>query len=201
MSKAAFVILAAGDQPESLDRVVNALMGALEYIESGSEVQVIFDGAGTQAAAELAKPDHKYHDLFAKVRDRVTGVCSYCRVERRPSRPCRSGSRRSVRNRRLSRRGCPFRPGESGHSKSSALRHVTGAPLALAITLRLWHESSFKPVVARDPIAVGTIRARTPLGMSLDGIKNKERDSIFVTGVQILEPIGPAPERRTRIAR
>jgi hypothetical protein len=78
MSKAAFVILAAGDQPESLDRVVNALMGALEYIESGSEVQVIFDGAGTQAAAELAKPEHKYHDLFAKVRDRVTGVCSYC---------------------------------------------------------------------------------------------------------------------------
>jgi hypothetical protein len=78
MSKAAFVVLAAGDQPESLGRVVNALMGALEYIESGAEVHVIFDGAGTQAAAELAKADHKHHELFEKIRSRVTGVCSYC---------------------------------------------------------------------------------------------------------------------------
>jgi hypothetical protein len=59
MSKAAFIILAAGDTHESLGRVVNAFMGTLEYIESGGEVQIIFDGAGTQAAAEYGKPDHK----------------------------------------------------------------------------------------------------------------------------------------------
>jgi hypothetical protein len=75
MSKAAFVILAAGNQPESLGRVVNALM---EYIESGAEVHVIFDGAGTQAAADLANTEHKYHELFEQIRGRVTGVCSYC---------------------------------------------------------------------------------------------------------------------------
>ena len=34
MSKAAFVILAAGDTHESLGRVVNAFMGALEYAVS-----------------------------------------------------------------------------------------------------------------------------------------------------------------------
>lgn len=77
MSKAAFVILAAGDTHESLGRVVNAMMGALEYIEMGEAVQVVFDGAGTQAAAELAQEDHKYHELFSKVRASVT-VCSYC---------------------------------------------------------------------------------------------------------------------------
>ena len=55
MSKAAFIILAAGDTHESLGRVVNAFMGALEYIESGSDVQIIFDGAGTQATAEFDK--------------------------------------------------------------------------------------------------------------------------------------------------
>lgn len=76
--KAAFVILAAGDQPESLGRVVNALMGAYEYIESGAEVKIIFDGAGTQAAAALANPEHKYHDLFTKTRSRISAVCSYC---------------------------------------------------------------------------------------------------------------------------
>jgi hypothetical protein len=78
MSKAAFIILAAGDTHESLGRVVNAFMGALEYIESDGDAQIIFDGAGTQAAAEFANLDHKYHDLFEKVRKRITGVCSYC---------------------------------------------------------------------------------------------------------------------------
>lgn len=78
MSKAAFIILAAGDTPESLGRVVNAFMGALEYIESGGDVRIIFDGAGTQAAAEFAKADHKYHELFEKVRKQISGVCSYC---------------------------------------------------------------------------------------------------------------------------
>lgn len=76
--KVAFVILAAGDQPESLGRVVNALMGAYEYLENGGEVKIIFDGAGTQAAAALVKSDHKYHELFTKIRSRITAVCSYC---------------------------------------------------------------------------------------------------------------------------
>ncbi len=26
----------------------------------------------------LRKPDHKYHELFEKVRNRISGVCSYC---------------------------------------------------------------------------------------------------------------------------
>jgi hypothetical protein len=78
MSKAAFIILAASDTRESLGRVVNALMGALEYIESDGDVQIIFDGAGTQAAAEFAKADHNYHELFERIRSRISGVCSYC---------------------------------------------------------------------------------------------------------------------------
>lgn len=78
MSKAAIVILAAGDSPESLGRVVNALMVALEYKESGGEVRIIFDGAGVLAAPALAGPSHKYHDLFEQVRDRVQGICQYC---------------------------------------------------------------------------------------------------------------------------
>jgi hypothetical protein len=78
MLKAAFVVLASGDSPESLGRVVNALMGAYEMVESGQEVKIIFDGAGTQAAAALSAPDHKYHDLFRLVQSKVTGICSYC---------------------------------------------------------------------------------------------------------------------------
>ena len=78
MSKRSIRYPAAGDSDESLGRVVNALMGALEHIESGGEVQIIFEGAGTQAAAEFAKSEHKYNELFERVRSRITGVCSYC---------------------------------------------------------------------------------------------------------------------------
>jgi hypothetical protein len=78
MSKAAFVILASGDNPESLGRVVNTLMGAYEMMESGHEVKIIFDGAGTQAAVTLSDQYHKYHDLFRNVRSKVSGICSYC---------------------------------------------------------------------------------------------------------------------------
>ena len=77
MTKVAFIILAAGDTHESLGRVVNALMGALEYTSIGESVMVIFDGAGTSAAASLVDSEHKYHDLFQKVRQHVS-VCSYC---------------------------------------------------------------------------------------------------------------------------
>jgi len=52
-------------------------MGALEYVESGDPVLVVFDGAGTQAAAALAEADHKYHELLEKVRSKII-VCSYC---------------------------------------------------------------------------------------------------------------------------
>lgn len=78
MKKTAFVILAAGEEPESMGRVVNALMGALEFKDTGEEIQLIFDGAGTMAAAAFADPDHKYNELFEKVRCCIRGACGYC---------------------------------------------------------------------------------------------------------------------------
>lgn len=78
MSKAAFVILASGEGKESLGRVVNAFMGALEYKEQGGEAKIIFDGAGTEAASEFSSKMHKYNELFEKVRPMIEGACSYC---------------------------------------------------------------------------------------------------------------------------
>ncbi|MFP4283875.1 MAG: hypothetical protein ACLFU2_14735 [Opitutales bacterium] len=78
MSKAAIIILAAGDAPESLGRVVNALMAAYEFKQAGDEVRILFDGAGVQAAAAFAQPDHKYHELYQRISDKVTGACDYC---------------------------------------------------------------------------------------------------------------------------
>jgi hypothetical protein len=78
MSKTAFVILASGDNPESLGRDLNALMSAYEMMESGMEVKIMFDGSGSQAAAALSAPDHEYHDLFKIAQSKISGICSYC---------------------------------------------------------------------------------------------------------------------------
>lgn len=43
MSKTAFDILAAGDKPESLGRVVNALMGAYEYAGANGGIRIIIN--------------------------------------------------------------------------------------------------------------------------------------------------------------
>ncbi|MFB6176332.1 MAG: hypothetical protein ABEI99_04165 [Halobaculum sp.] len=79
MAKAAFVILSGADgSATSIGNVVNALEGAKEFVETdGDEVEVIFDGAGTQWIPELEDESHDYHDLYAAVRDEVS-VCDYC---------------------------------------------------------------------------------------------------------------------------
>jgi hypothetical protein len=76
--KAAIVILASPETLEGLGRVVNALQVARELAQAGDTVTIIFDGAGTIAAAELANPEHRSHRLYAAVRDRVAGACAYC---------------------------------------------------------------------------------------------------------------------------
>ncbi len=48
MAKAAIVILAATESYADLDRLTNALQAAKEFEEAGDELEIIFDGAGTQ---------------------------------------------------------------------------------------------------------------------------------------------------------
>ena len=43
----------------------------------GDEVEVIFDGAGTEWVPELEDEDHDYHELYQSVRD-DTAVCDFC---------------------------------------------------------------------------------------------------------------------------
>jgi len=78
MAKVGIVVLAAGDSPESLGRVVNALMSAREFKDGGDEVTVVFDGAGTIAAGAFGASAHDYNELFEAVRDTMAGACEYC---------------------------------------------------------------------------------------------------------------------------
>ena len=78
MPRAAIVVLADTETRDGLGRVVNALTTAREFSDSGDDVAIIFDGAGTKWIPTLADEEHKYHELFESVRDRIAGACDYC---------------------------------------------------------------------------------------------------------------------------
>jgi len=78
MLKVAVFVLADITSFEDLGRLVNALETVKELKDAGDEVQLIFDGAGTKWIGEVSKPEHNYSRLFDAVKDKITGVCSYC---------------------------------------------------------------------------------------------------------------------------
>ncbi len=78
MAKVGIVVLADTDTHEALGRVVNALETAKESKESGDDVQIIFDGAGTKWVPELSNPENKAHPLYEAVKDKVAGACDFC---------------------------------------------------------------------------------------------------------------------------
>ena len=77
MTKAAVIILAGTEGHANVGRLVNGLETAKEFAESGDEIELIFDGAGTQWIPELEDEDSDYHDLYQSVRDDAS-VCDFC---------------------------------------------------------------------------------------------------------------------------
>ena len=78
MNRVAIIVLADRETHEGLGRVANALEAVKEFKEAGDEVVLIFDGAGTTWVGELSRKEHLLNPLFEAVRDRVSGVCSFC---------------------------------------------------------------------------------------------------------------------------
>ena len=64
MNRVAILVLADVETHGDLGRVVNAMIAAKEFTEAGDDVQLIFDGAGTQWLGLLSDPEHKAHRLF-----------------------------------------------------------------------------------------------------------------------------------------
>jgi len=79
--KTAIIILSdpkAGE--EALGRVFNALAVAQESLQSGDEVEVVFNGAGTRWPEELSKISHPANGLYNAVRETVKGASHGCAV-------------------------------------------------------------------------------------------------------------------------
>jgi len=78
MSKAAVLVFADTETHGDLGRIANALTTVKEFKEAGDVITLVFDGAGVKWVAELSKSDHRLHGLFASLKDKVGGACSYC---------------------------------------------------------------------------------------------------------------------------
>jgi len=78
MAKIAIVVFSDTDTMESLGKVSNAFVLAMEAIENGDELKIIFEGAGTKWIGQLEKADHRMHEMYLGLKDSITGVCSYC---------------------------------------------------------------------------------------------------------------------------
>jgi hypothetical protein len=78
MTKAAIVVLAGTDGYANAGRVLNALETAKEFAENESDdLELVFDGAGTQWIPELEDENNDFHELYRTVRD-DTSVCDFC---------------------------------------------------------------------------------------------------------------------------
>lgn len=78
MSKTAVVILAGTESHADVGRLVNGLQTAREFAESeDDEVELIFDGAGTQWIPELEDEESEYHELYQAVRNNAA-ACDFC---------------------------------------------------------------------------------------------------------------------------
>jgi len=78
MTKAAVIILAGTESHADTGRLVNGLEAAKEFAENDEdELELIFDGAGTEWIPELEDEDSDYHGLYKAVRDDAA-VCDFC---------------------------------------------------------------------------------------------------------------------------
>lgn len=78
--KTAIVVLSdpKSGTEEALGRVFNALAAAYDFKQSGDEVSVLFQGAGSRWIGELTKTEHPAHKLFEAIKDKVAGVSCGC---------------------------------------------------------------------------------------------------------------------------
>ncbi len=78
MTKIAIVVYSDTETHEALGRLANALTLAQEAVENNDELKIIFEGAGTKWIGEMEKEDHTLHGLYAGLKNKITGACSFC---------------------------------------------------------------------------------------------------------------------------
>lgn len=79
MPKTTIVVLSdPNGGEEALGRLFNALAATYDFKQRKSDVQLVFQGAGTRWAGVVTKPEHPAHGLYQAVADKVVGVSCGC---------------------------------------------------------------------------------------------------------------------------
>lgn len=63
-----------------LSRAYRGLKTALEFVQSGDEVAVIFDGSGVETLAAITDPKSPLNPVLEGIKSSVTGACSFCAI-------------------------------------------------------------------------------------------------------------------------
>ena len=63
---------------EALGRAFNGLAAAYDIKQSGGEVSITFQGAGTRWPALITQEDHPLHSLYNLVKNDITGISCGC---------------------------------------------------------------------------------------------------------------------------
>lgn len=61
-----------------LSRAYRGLKTALEFVQGGDEVSVIFDGSGVETLAAISDPTSKLNAVLQGISESVAGACSFC---------------------------------------------------------------------------------------------------------------------------
>ncbi|MEK3783518.1 hypothetical protein [Paenibacillus sp. FSL R5-0810] len=74
-----FLIVIHANQ-QDVGKAVHGLLYGQELYEAGCEVEIVFDGLGTQWPDEFGKPEHPFHALFKQVMKSgiIKGGCQAC---------------------------------------------------------------------------------------------------------------------------
>jgi len=77
MHKVAILVYADTESHADLGRLTNALTTAKEFIDAGDEVEIVFDGAGTQWVPELEDDSHTAAPLYQSLKEHAS-ACEFC---------------------------------------------------------------------------------------------------------------------------
>lgn len=80
MSQTTIVVFSdpANGGEEAFGRMLNALFLTQALQDKGTDVALVFQGAGTRWPVELVRPDHPANALYRAVQGSVAGVCGGC---------------------------------------------------------------------------------------------------------------------------
>lgn len=61
-----------------LARAYRGLLTAKEFVDSGDDVVLVYDGSGVDTLAAASDPDHGLHRLVEQLRPNTRGACGFC---------------------------------------------------------------------------------------------------------------------------